>query len=58
VTLYLSPSVNRRLERKLGQELAPGTRIDSHQFPIPGWNPAARARHDFSDIFLYRIPLR
>jgi SAM-dependent methyltransferase len=55
VTLYLSPSVNRRLERKLGQELAPGTRIVSHQFPIPGWTPAARARPDFSDLYLYRV---
>jgi SAM-dependent methyltransferase len=58
VTLYLSPSVNRRLEPKLRQELAPGTRVVSHQFPIPGWTPDERAKPDESEIFLYRIPPR
>jgi precorrin-6B methylase 2 len=58
VTLYLSPSMNRRLEPKLAKELAPGTRVVSHQFPIPGWPPLARARPDFSEIYLYRVPAR
>lgn len=58
VTLYLSPSVNRRLEPKLRQELAPDTRVVSHQFPIPGWPPTTHARPDYSDIYLYRVPAR
>ena len=56
VTLYLSPSVNRRLEPKLSKELPPGTRVVSHQFPISGWTPAARVRPDYSDLYLYRVP--
>ena len=56
VALYLSPSVNRRLEPKLAKELPPGTRVVSHQFPIPGWTLAGRVRPDFSEIYLYRVP--
>jgi SAM-dependent methyltransferase len=60
VTLYLSPSVNRELEPKLKQELKPGTRIVSHQFPIGRWGPDAtvRARGDDTDLFLWTIPPR
>ena len=43
-TLYLSPSMNRRLEPKLLKELKPGARVVSHQFPIPGWTPTSRRR--------------
>ena len=39
VTLWLSTSVNRRLEAKLKRELKPGARIVSRQFPIGGWPP-------------------
>jgi SAM-dependent methyltransferase len=39
VTLWLSASVNLRLEAKLKRELRPGTRIVSRQFPIGGWPP-------------------
>ena len=58
VTLYLSPSVNRRLVPKLSRELAPGTRVVSHQFPIQDWTPTARIRPDYSDVYLYRVPPR
>jgi protein-L-isoaspartate O-methyltransferase len=58
VVLYLSPSVNRRLAPKMEKELAPGTRVVSHQFPVPGWTPTARTRPDYSDIYLYRVPAR
>jgi SAM-dependent methyltransferase len=56
VTLYLSASVNARLEPKLKAELRPGARVVSHQFPIGRWPPEAQTRPDFSDIFLWRIP--
>jgi len=39
VTLWLSTSVNLRLEAKLKRELRPGTRIVSRQFPIGAWPP-------------------
>ena len=39
VTLWLSTSVNRRLEAKLKRELRPGARIVSRQFPIGAWAP-------------------
>jgi SAM-dependent methyltransferase len=39
VTLWLSASVNRRLEAKLKRELRPGARIVSRQFPIGTWAP-------------------
>jgi SAM-dependent methyltransferase len=39
VTLYLSPSINLRLESKLKRELKPGSRVVSHRFPIGDWAP-------------------
>jgi SAM-dependent methyltransferase len=57
VTLYLSPSVNRRLEPKLRRELRPGTRIVSHQFPIGSWRPDKSMRaDDGTDLFLWTVP--
>ena len=58
VTLYLSPSVNSRLEPKLRRELRPGVRIVSHQFPIGQWTPASivRSEDDGTNLFLWTIP--
>ena len=39
VTLFLSNTVNMRLEPKLKRELRPGTRIVSQRFPIGTWPP-------------------
>jgi SAM-dependent methyltransferase len=39
VTLYLSPSINLRLQSKLQRELRPGSRVVSHRFPIGDWAP-------------------
>jgi SAM-dependent methyltransferase len=60
VTLYLSPTVNKRLEPKLRQELRPGTRIVSHQFGIGAWPPdrVVRADDDGTELFLWTIPTR
>jgi SAM-dependent methyltransferase len=58
VTLYLSGSVNQRLEPKLKTELRPGTRIVSHQFPIGAWPPARTVRVDNEDLFLWIVPAR
>jgi len=55
VTLYLSASVNNRLEPKLKRELRPGTRIVSHQFPIGAWAPTQTLRVDNEDLFLWIV---
>lgn len=39
VTLYLLPNLNLRLRPKLLQELKPGTRVVSHEFPMGDWEP-------------------
>jgi SAM-dependent methyltransferase len=60
VTLYLSPTVNKRLEAKLRKELRPGTRIVSHQFGIGSWTPdrVVRAEDDGTELFLWTVPPR
>lgn len=39
VTLFLSQSINRRLEAKLKRELRNGARVVSHQFDMGEWKP-------------------
>jgi cyclopropane fatty-acyl-phospholipid synthase-like methyltransferase len=59
VALYLSPSINLRLEHKLKSELRPGTRIVSHQFGIGTWIPDATVRApNGNDVFLFTVPRR
>jgi cyclopropane fatty-acyl-phospholipid synthase-like methyltransferase len=58
VTLWLTESVNRRLEPKLRRELRPGTRIVSHQFVIPQWAPEETRHVENEEIFLWTIPPR
>ena len=59
VTLYLSTSVNRRLEPKLRTELQPGTRIVSHQFAIGKWPPEKTVRaEDGTELYLWTVPAR
>lgn len=40
VTLYLLTSVNERLKPILERDLRPGARVVTHDFKIPGWEPA------------------
>ena len=37
VTLYQLPQANARLREILERQLRPGTRVVSHDFPVPGW---------------------
>jgi len=55
VTAYLSPSIMKRLMPAL-RALKPGTRIVSHQFPMPGWPPDERRQVDEAEILLWRVP--
>jgi hypothetical protein len=57
VTIYLSPTVNVKLEPKLRKELRPGTRIVSHQFPIGTWAPDKTLRaEDGTLLYLWTVP--
>ena len=58
VTLWLTASVNARLEPKLRRELKPGARIVAHQFPIGDWPPEQTLQVDGEDIFLWTVPPR
>ena len=51
VTLWLSETVNARLEEKLKRELKPGARIVSHQFPIGKWLPDKQIVVEGEDVF-------
>jgi hypothetical protein len=57
VTLFLWPSVNKRLETKLRFELKPGTRIVSNSFGIGNWRPDRAVRGVAgSDLLLWTVP--
>ncbi len=56
VTLWLSTSVNLRLEAKLKRELRPGTRIVSRQFPIGEWPPDQTVHVGDEILRLWTIP--
>lgn len=55
VTMYLSPSIMKLLVPRL-RALKPGTRIVSHQFPMPGWTPDRRITVDESELLLWIVP--
>jgi SAM-dependent methyltransferase len=55
VTLWLSDTVNARLEPKLKRELRPGTRIVSRQFPIGRWSPQVTVRLENEQLFLWTV---
>ena len=56
VTLFLSPSINARLQSKLRRELRPGARIVSHRFPMPpDWKPDIDLAVKGTHVFLWTI---
>jgi SAM-dependent methyltransferase len=55
VTLWLSTTVNQRLEAKLRRELRPGARIVSRQFPIGDWVPDQTVRFENEQLFLWTV---
>jgi len=55
VALYLLPKVNRKLRPLLEQQLAPGTRVVSHRFEIPGWTPSKRIKVGGRVLLLYTV---
>ncbi len=56
VTLYLLPSLNRKLQPKLMKELKPGTRVVSHAFDMENWKPDQQLDVDGRTVYLWTIP--
>jgi SAM-dependent methyltransferase len=55
VTLYLLSEVNLRLRPKLFRELAPGTRVVSHDFDMNSWKPDDSVVIDDEDPNIYEF---
>jgi hypothetical protein len=69
LTMYLLPNTVNMLRDKLLQELNPGTRILSHDYPLSGWQHEKYRQFDLEDkveitgvpttlIYLYIVPAR
>ena len=69
VTMYLLPNTVNMLKDKLLNELRPGTRILSHDYPLTGWLPEQYRQFDLEDkvmisgvsttlIYLYVVPAK
>jgi hypothetical protein len=61
ITLYLTTSGNSKLRPKLEEELRPGARVVSHDFPIRGWRTVKGGYPDHYSygthrIYVYRVP--
>lgn len=69
VTIYLLPIAMDRLQRKLLAELAPGTRVVSHDYPLRSWTAERIVALDVPEkadytgrrstaLYLYIVPAR
>ena len=69
VTLYLLPSMMGDVEAKLAKELKPGTRVVSHDYPLPSWKHVDVVAFDTDEkvpisgttrtvLLLYRVPAK
>ena len=59
VTMYLLPSVNEALRKKLERELRSGARVVTHDFSMPEWTPSRveliQGSMGIHAIYLYKI---
>ena len=63
VTLYLLPESNALLRPLMERQLAPGARVLSHDYEVPGWTPEAEesvvdAAGTPHYLYLYRLAVR
>ncbi|HLH39282.1 MAG TPA: class I SAM-dependent methyltransferase [Bryobacteraceae bacterium] len=59
VAIYLSTQLNSKLRPQLEKYLKPGTRVVSHDYPVPGWKAVKVDRTEGANshvIYLYEIP--
>jgi len=69
LTMYLLPNTVNMLKDKLLNELKPGTKVLSHDYPLTGWIPEKYVQWDLEDkvkisgvtttlIYLYMVPAK
>lgn len=58
VTVFLMPVVMDQLAPRLLSDLAPGTRVVSHSFPVHGWKPERVEHFEGRTLYLWTIPER
>ena len=58
VTIYLITESNGILRPNLEKYLKRGSRVVSHEYPVPGWKPALVEKSESQNhlIYLYRMP--
>jgi Methyltransferase domain len=56
ITLYLLPTLNRKLLPRLLRELRPGTRIVSHDFRMGDWQPEQTLRVRGRAVYFWTVP--
>jgi SAM-dependent methyltransferase len=56
VTAFLLPAVLEKLRPRLLRDLAPGTRIVSHSFPIRNWKPDQKLEVEGRTLYLFTVP--
>ncbi len=56
VTVFLIPSVLEKFRSRFLRELAPGTRIVSHSFPIRDWKPDQKLVVEGRTLYLFTVP--
>jgi SAM-dependent methyltransferase len=56
VTLYLLPGINKKLRPLLFEQLAPGTRVVSHNFDMGNWAPDSTEQVGPSTVYRWTIP--
>ena len=57
MTLYLLPALNEKL-RPILLDMAPGTRVTSHQFLMGDWEPDQTVRVENRDAHLWIVPAK
>jgi len=58
VTLFLGAELNLKLRPRLLQELAPGTRVLSHEYDMGLWKPAITQKVGLHTIYFWTVPAR
>jgi SAM-dependent methyltransferase len=56
VTVFLLPPVLEKLRPRLLGDLAPGTRIVSHSFPLRNWTPDRKLELEDRTLYLFTVP--
>ena len=58
LTMYLLPSVNLKLRRKILSEMAPGSRVVSHAFDMGDWKPDKVVQINGRTVYCWIVPQR